>query len=278
MDWGPSLALAVMVCAAPRSAQVTSASVSAIEAHQQSLFEQVAPSVVFISSSRGFGSGLLVSSDGLLLTNRHVVGDEGHVNVVLHSGTTLQGEVVTRHETLDLALLRIPGKEQPVLPWADLRSLRVGSWVASVGHGQGGAWTFTTGMVSNIYPSGAERPVFQTQIPLNPGASGGPILDKDGQVVGIVVAGMEGSNNINFAIKADVVLRAFDQLAPLCNCLVVTTERGVPVFVDGAMAGKGPRVLVSIDEGIHDVFAVVGGEKVERTVQWPEEQSVELLP
>lgn len=250
--------------------------VVALEAHQQALFDGMAPAVVFISNGRGFGSGVIVSSDGLLLTNRHVVGDGDRVQVVLHDGASHDGLVQARHDELDLALVRIASHDLPVLPWADLRSLRVGSWVASVGHGSGGIWTFSTGMVSNIYPSGSERPVFQTQIPLNPGSSGGPIVDRNGDVVGIVVAGMERSNSINFAIKGDVVLRAFEQLAPLCDCLVVTTRVGIPVFLDGAMVGKGPRVLLSVDEGVHVVFAVVDGQKVEQRVTWPEEREVTL--
>ncbi len=252
--------------------------VAAMEAMQQALFDRVAPSVVFISNGQSFGSGVVVAEDGLLLTNRHVVGEGDALQVVLQDGTRLDGLVQARHDELDLALVRVGAVGLPVLPWADPRSLRVGSWVASVGHGSGGIWTFTTGMVSNIYPSGAERPVFQTQIPLNPGSSGGPVVDREGEVVGIVVAGMESSNSINFAIQGGVVLRAFDELASLCDCLVVRTRAGLPVFVDGAMVGKGPQVLVSVDDGRHTVFAVVDGAKVERTVTWPDERTVELEP
>lgn len=269
------VALAVPVASADEPA---SDPVAAVEAHQQALFDRVAPSVVFISDGHGFGSGVVVSSDGLLLTNRHVVGDEDLVQVVLRDGSTHEGLVEARHGDLDLALVRIAAHDLPVLPWADLRSLRVGSWVASVGHGSGGIWSFTTGMVSNIYPSGSERPVFQTQIPLNPGSSGGPIVDRDGEVVGLVVAGMESSNSINFAIQGDVVLRAFEQLEPLCDCLIVSTEAGVPVFLDGAMVGQGPRLLLSVEPGPHVVFAVLNGAKVEQRIQWPAQTVVELVP
>ncbi|MBT3223879.1 MAG: hypothetical protein HN348_32830, partial [Proteobacteria bacterium] len=126
--------------------------VAAIESHQQALFSQTAPGVVFVSNSQGFGSGVVVAANGLILTNKHVVGDDETVEVVLHNGTRHIGQVVEGATELDLALVQLDVEGLHPLNWGDLRQLRVGSWVASVGHGRGGAWTFTTGMVSNIYP------------------------------------------------------------------------------------------------------------------------------
>jgi len=249
----------------------------AIEQRQRALFERLAPSVVFISAGGRFGSGLFVSESGLVLTNAHVVGDAAHVDVVTHAGKRLRGQVVERAAgDIDLALVQTPGAPAPVPPLGGTEPLRVGSWVAAIGHGRGGIWTFNVGMVSNIYPEGSERPVFQTQIPLNPGSSGGPIVDRTGRVVGIVTAGLTHSNSINFGIEMSLAFRSLAGLAGHCDCLVVTAPSGVPVFVDGAMVGAGPRVVAPVRPGPHEVFAVVGGRMRKVRVVWPEQRRVSL--
>jgi S1-C subfamily serine protease len=148
--------------------------------------------------------------------------------------------------------------------------------VASIGHGLGGIWTFTTGMVSNIYPDRGERPVFQTQIPLNPGNSGGPVLDRRGRVVGVVTAGIRDSNSINFAIRSDVAVRKLAKLQASCECLVILAPPDVPVFVDGELAGKRPRVAVPADARAYEVFAVVAGQMRKRIATFPKGREVDL--
>jgi serine protease Do len=247
-----------------------------LEAQQQRLFEQVAPSVVFVSSGGAFGSGVFVSTDGLVLTNAHVVGKASTVEIVRLDGTKLAGAVVERASgDVDLALVKLDARDTPVLSIAG-DDLRVGSWVASVGHGSGGIWAFNVGMVSNLYPSAIEHPVFQTQIPLNPGSSGGPVVDRAGRVVGIVTAGLSNSNSINFAIRMDVATRTLSRLAHLCDCAVLTGPAGVPLFVDGKMVGTGPRAAVKPEPGKHEAFAVVGGKMCKKTFAYPAERAVGL--
>lgn len=247
-----------------------------LEAQRQKLFDAAAPAVVFIGVGDGFGSGFFVAA-GLVLTNAHVVGKNTTVDVVLHDGRRLRGHVVERaRDDLDLALVSVDAMRTASIPIGDLGALRVGSWVASVGHGRGGIWTFTEGMVSNIYPVGSEKPVFQTQIPLNPGNSGGPILDRGGRVVGIVTTGMTDSNAINFAIPIDVALRSLPRLTDLCGCLVINAPAGVAVFVDGKMAGKGPRVVVPAVERSYQIFAVINGKMRRQQVSYPKIRTVDL--
>lgn len=250
---------------------------AAVEKRQQALFERAAPCVVFISNQYGLGSGFFVSADGLVLTNRHVIGKGNTVNVVLHDGTKLEGKVVERAGgKLDLALIQVDVEGAPFLPVGDTSELRVGSWVASVGHNRGGIWTFNTGMVSNIYPRGSERPIFQTQIPLNPGSSGGPIIDRRGRVVGIVTAGLARSNNINFGIRMDVAVRAFEKLAAISPVLTITAPEGVAVFVDGQMAGTGPRVVIPAKAKTYEIFAIIGGKLKKVEIDYPAQRFVEL--
>lgn len=250
---------------------------AAMEAVEQQLFEGVAPSVVFISRGSSMGSGFFVTKDGLALTNAHVVGKAEQVKVVLHDGQKLTAEVVERAPNdIDLALIQVPVDSAAPLDLAGFDDLRVGSWVGSVGHGAGGVWTFTKGMVSNIYPAEKSRPIFQTQIPLNPGASGGPVFDRKGRVVGVVTAGIVDTNAVNFAIRAHVALTSLEKLADNCRCLTVEAPEGIPIFLNGKMIGKGPRVLVSISEGEHEVFSIIKGKKKTKTIEYPETTRVTL--
>lgn len=248
-----------------------------LEAAQQKLFERVAPSVVYIGLGDAFGSGFFVNADGLILTNAHVVGKATEVNVVLHNGTALKGTVVERGpEQLDLALVKVSHRPARPLPLEGFSELRVGSWVAAVGHGAGGIWTLTTGMVSNIYPDGSERPVFQTQIPLNPGNSGGPVFDRKGRVVGVVTASLKETQNINFAIRIDMALKSLKGLQGSCACLVIQAPEGTPVFVDGKLVGQGPRVVVPAVSRSYEIFAVRGGKMDKKMVTYPAQREVTL--
>jgi len=131
-------------------------------------------------------------------------------------------------------------------------------------------------MVSNIYPSGAERPVFQTQMPLNPGSSGGPILDRRGRVVGIVTAGITGSNSINFGIRMDVAIKNLEKLTSLGDYLIIKAPEGVPVFVDGKMLGTGPRIIITAVPKHYEVFAVIKGKMKKIKIKYPTTKVVEL--
>jgi S1-C subfamily serine protease len=255
--------------------------ITALETQQQAIFDKLVPSVVFIANESAMGSGFFVDSEGLILTSDHVVGPKQSVTVVTSDGKRYLGAVVERAAgDVDLALLRIPASHTPALTLAAQPEIRVGSWVAAVGHGgKSGThtlWSFNAGMVSNIYSIGGERPVFQTQIPLNPGNSGGPIVARNGHVVGIVTAGILDANNINFAIRSEVALRALALLAERAAVLVVRAPAGVAVFVDGRMAGTGPRVVVPAEARTYEVFAVIGGAMKKVQVTYPAERTVEL--
>jgi S1-C subfamily serine protease len=275
---GMALAAAVALGAlslAPSVARAADA-LAELERQQTQLFEKVGPSVVFISTADGFGSGFFVEP-GLVLTNAHVVRDVRTATVVIADGRKVEGRVAEKAaEDIDLALVRVPVTDVEPLPLDEGRELRVGSWVGSVGHGRGGIWSFVTGMVSNIYPAGSQRSIFQTQIPLNPGSSGGPIIDRRGRVVGVVTAAMKESNSMNFAIRADVALRVLSLLGAKCACVTVTAPPDVNVFVDGALVGKGPRVVFPAEARTYEVSALVRGVMKRVTVRYPAERTVTL--
>lgn len=247
-----------------------------LEAEQQALYEQVAPSVVLLGSTRGLGSGFVVTADGLVLTNRHVVGDETTLEAVLLDGRKGTAVVVRTSDDLDLALVRLAGVSAPPLRLVPTGDVDIGAWVASVGHGAGGGWTFTTGMVTNIYPAGRGRAVFQTQLPVNPGNSGGPVVDRTGAVIGMVTAGLAEAQVINFAIRSDEMLHTFEELDAVCGCLVVTSPANVPVFLDGRPVGTGPRLTLWPTTGVHELSAVIAGQLVKRPAPWPDAHRVSL--
>lgn len=269
-------AIAVLAPAVPTVAVATPDPLAALEAAQQQIFVRLAPSVVFIHTKAGFGSGFIVSRDGLVLTNAHVVEGQTTVGVVTNDGQKLTGTVLERAAKADLALVQLPLAKTEPIPLGDSDALRVGAWVGAIGHGRGAIWTFNVGMVSNIYPAETGRPVFQTQIPLNPGASGGPIFDRKGQAIGVVTAKLSDAEAINFGIKIDVALRELKALAARCECLVVVAPEGVPVLIDGVMRGTGPRVVAPTSVGPHEVVVVVKDKRRRFTLQFPEQRSVTI--
>ena len=247
-----------------------SGGLAAVEAEQRAIFEDVAPAVVFLTHGEGLGSGFFVSSQGDILTNAHVVEGYDDVEVVLHDGRHKRGVVVERYEPMDLAIVTIDVDDSPVVELAPMDRVQVGDWVASVGHGAGAVWSFTIGIISNIYPDGDERPVFQTQIPLNPGNSGGPIVDRRGRVLGVVTAGIVGAENLNFAVPVEQAIFHLEELATRCHCLVVEAPDHIPIYVDGVMIGTGPRVVVMAEEKEYEIMAVIEGQRHTETVRWPE--------
>ena len=272
-----SLAVATALIGAPSVGTAEDSVLGEIERRHAELFEAVAPSVVFIATADGFGSGFFVSERGHVLTNRHVVQGVDTVEVVTEDGDRLQGKVVARGKKgLDLAIVKVQRKNTPPLHLASSRKVAIGTWVGSVGHGRGGIWTLSTGLVSNVWGSTREHGVLQTQIPLNPGASGGPVFDRQGRVVGIVTAGIADAQAINFAIRSDVAVDKLEYLRSLTDCLTVEAPEGASIQVDGKFVGKGPEVAVLLDPGSHVVSTVVGRRRVKRKVDVPRQRSVAL--
>jgi S1-C subfamily serine protease len=158
----------------------------------------------------------------------------------------------------------------------DPRRLHVGSWVGVVGHGAGAHWSFNAGMVSNIYHDEKGRSVIQTQVPLNPGSSGAPVLNSDGEVVGIVTAGIVRANAINFALPIDLALKALPHLSSRWGPLVILAPPGARVLLDGVLVGVGRRVAVPVTPGRHRVEVVASRRLRAAAVFYPHRRRVDL--
>ena len=137
---------------------------------------------------RGEGSGFIISSDGLILTNAHVVQDAKEVTVKLTDRREYQAKVLGADPQTDVAVLKIEAKNLPVVKTGDVNQLQVGEWVLAIGSPYGLENTATAGIVSakgRSLPDDTSVPFIQTDVAVNPGNSGGPLFNDRGEVVGI---------------------------------------------------------------------------------------------
>jgi hypothetical protein len=188
------------------------------------IFRNVSPSVVLILSKDGSGSGSIVGTQGQILTNWHVVGNNTEVGVILKPPKDVdriskadirRAKVLKIDQVSDLALIQlldIPVGRSPI-KLGDVSDIGVGIDVHAIGHPNGEAWTYTKGIVSqyrNDYQWGAGQlkhraSVIQTQTPINPGNSGGPLLTDNGVLVGVNSFIDKTAQGINFAVSIEDV-------------------------------------------------------------------------
>jgi len=196
------------------------------------LFKRASPSVVFISTvtidpfrvtnrvGSSIGSGFIISEDGLVLTNSHVVFGSRAVSVTLDNGDTAPAQLLGADPILDIAVLRTPAlpKGYPIAKLADSDALKVGEEVVAIGNPLGLEQTITRGIVSGINrilpssPMSLTVPMIQTDTAINPGNSGGPLLNLCGEVIGINTATLMGVENIGFAIPINIAKQMVPQL------------------------------------------------------------------
>lgn len=210
-----------------------------------SLVEQQAPTVVNISTSRraavaseglpeifrrqlppegdaplrqGIGSGFIISADGYILTNAHVVDGAAEVIVRLGDKRELKARVIGSDRRTDVALLKVEAQGLPAAQIGDPAKVRVGEWVAAIGSPFGFESTVTAGIVSaksRSLPSDGYVPFIQTDVAINPGNSGGPLFDLNGKVVGInsqIYSRSGGYQGLSFAIPIDIAMKVKDDL------------------------------------------------------------------
>lgn len=165
----------------------------------------------------GAGSGFIVSPNGVILTNAHVVRDADEVTVKLQDRREYRAKVLGSDPKTDVAVLKIDAKNLPVVPLGTTRNLKVGEWVLAIGSPYDLESTVTAGVVSakgrNIDQNGVQ--FIQTDVAVNPGNSGGPLFNTRGEVVGInsqIYSQTGGYQGLSFAIPIDVAVRIKDQI------------------------------------------------------------------
>jgi serine protease Do len=167
---------------------------------------------------RGEGSGFIVSRDGVILTNAHVVDDAQKVTVKLTDRREFEAKVLGSDAKSDVAVLKIEAKDLPVVKVGEPRALQVGEWVVAIGSPFGFENSVTAGIVSakeRNLPDDTYVPFIQTDVAVNPGNSGGPLFNLQGEVVGInsqIFSRSGGYEGLSFAIPIDVAMNVSQQL------------------------------------------------------------------
>ena len=167
-------------------------------------------------ADRGVGSGFIIDSNGLILTNAHVVEGATTIYVMLTDKREFKAKLLGLDKRTDMAVVKIEARDLPKLPLGDSSKVRVGEWVLAIGSPFGLENTVTAGIVSaKSRDTGDYLPFIQTDVAVNPGNSGGPLLNTAGQVIGInsqIFSRSGGYMGISFAIPIDEAMRVADQL------------------------------------------------------------------
>ncbi|MGE4499132.1 MAG: DegQ family serine endoprotease [Hydrogenovibrio sp.] len=164
------------------------------------------------------GSGFIISEDGYIITNNHVVADADDIVVKLSNRQEMKAKIIGTDERSDIALIKIEGDDLPVAKIGTSKDLRVGEWVMAIGEPFGLDYTVTHGIVSALgrsLPDDTYVPFIQTDVPINPGNSGGPLLNMKGEVVGVnaqIFSKSGGSMGLSFSIPIDIAMNVAQQL------------------------------------------------------------------
>ena len=170
------------------------------------------------SESHSLGSGFVLSSDGYILTNHHVIKDADEIIVRFNDRNELEATVLGSDERSDIALLKVEATGLKAVKLGDSTKLRVGEWVLAIGSPFGFDASATAGIVSALgrnLPSDNYVPFIQTDVAINPGNSGGPLFNLDGEVIGInsqIYSRTGGFMGVSFAIPMDVVMDVVSQI------------------------------------------------------------------
>ncbi len=309
------------VLAADTSEAPSTLDLTDLERHFEAVARRVAPSVVAISvalegdgsdltlrsdrltaerlnrvldrTTRTVGTGFFVSRDGHVLTNEHVIGEAQQIWVTLDSGKIYPAIVVGSDPRCDLAVLKIPAENTPIVEWAASTPVRRGQWVIALGNPYGmameGEMAMSVGVVSatdRSLPKLASKEnrlytsLIQTTAEINPGNSGGPLFNLTGQVIGIntaVVLPQKNTNGIGFAMPADDILRR--RIDDLSNGreiaygylgVSVTTPSDLERFDAGLERSAGGVLVTAVESGspadgrlrVGDVVSALGDSPI----------------
>ena len=236
---------------------------------------------------RGVGSGFILSADGLIMTNAHVVDGAEEVIVTLTDKRELRARIIGADRRTDVAVVKVEATGLPAVKVGDINRLKVGEWVMAIGSPFGLDNTVTAGIISaKQRDTGDYLPLIQTDVAINPGNSGGPLINLRGEVVGInsqIYSRSGGYMGISFAIPIDEAMRVADQLRTHGRVIrgrigvqiaAVTKEVAEAIGLGqprGALVQSvekdGPADRGGIEAG--DIIVRVDGKAVERSADLP---------
>ncbi|HVT49833.1 MAG TPA: trypsin-like peptidase domain-containing protein [Vicinamibacterales bacterium] len=237
-----------------------------------------------VQQAQSLGSGVVVSSDGYVLTNKHVIGSAGaEVRVTLADGRDRPAKLVGIDDVSDLAVVKVDAHNLQTLPWGDSSKLRVAEWVLAIGNPFQLSGTVTLGIISTVTRSGEQvgssQDFIQTDAAINPGNSGGALVNARGELVGIntmIYSETGGYQGIGFAIPANLAHRIMDELVKngtvawgsIGNVTWFTIDQGVAerygLNVTGAYVRSISRAASAYRAGLEpgDIVTSVNGQKV----------------
>ena len=271
---------------------------SGFEGRVTEAVEKVSESLVSISSTRlerrffglvpqeGQGSGVVLSKEGLIITNNHVIAGASQVHVNLKDGRTYVGEVVGSDEATDVAVIKVLADDLPAAELGDSEALRVGQFALAIGNALGlpGGPTVSMGVLSAMGRPlpGADfifEGLLQTDAAVNPGNSGGPLADLDGKVIGINTAMIPYAQGVGFAIPINTVKRIASEILehgrvdrpwmgisgidlnpPIARRYGISAESG---FLVAEVVSEGPADVAGLRSG--DVIVKAGSRLVAQT-------------
>lgn len=241
------------------------------------------------TETRALGSGFIVKSDGIILTNAHVVDHSHDIMVKLSDGREFKAKLIGLDKLTDIAVIKIDANDLPTVKMGNSKDVQVGEWVIAIGSPYGFENTVTAGIVSatsRALPDGTYVPFIQTDAPVNPGNSGGPLINMDGQVIGInsqIYTRTGGFQGLSFAIPINVARNIEQQI--LAHGKVERGRIGVTIQQvtqplaqsfglkqpEGALVSsvdpKGPAAKAGVKAG--DVILEFNGTKIQGSAQLP---------
>lgn len=247
------------------------------------LFKQFFKDLPQKQRQSALGSGFIVSSDGFIVTNHHVIANADKIEVTLLDGSIYKAEVVGKDKLSELALLKIEAKNLPYVKWGDSDKMEIGDWVLAIGNPLGFDNTVTTGIISglgrSVFANTAYGQFLQTDAAINFGNSGGPLFNMDSEVIGINTAIVAGGQNIGFAIPSNLAKKVIEQLKKYGHVErgwfgvgiqdvshELAESFGLPKGMKGVVLtsiGKdSPAEKAGLQQG--DVIVKLNGEKLER--------------
>lgn len=239
--------------------------------------------------SAGFGSGFVISEDGYIVTNAHVVDNSSEITVALPDRREFAATLIGSDERSDIALLKVEATGLPTLALGDSDDLNVGQWVLAIGSPFGFEYTATQGIVSAVsrsLPDGNYVPFIQTDAAVNPGNSGGPLFDTNGQVIGVnsqIFSRSGGYMGLSFAIPVNVVKSVVAQLKDngyvsrgWLGVLIQNVDRDLAESFGldrpiGALVSKVTEQSPAANAGVRtgDIILSFNGTEIERSSNLP---------
>jgi len=223
--------------------------------------------VVIVETDQRFGSGFIIKPDGVIVTNNHVVADAKEMSVKLTSGEVYRNVyLITTDPVEDLAFLKIEGVDLPTVPLGNSNEVRLGDEVLLVGAPQGLEQTVSDGLISGIRLDNGVR-VLQTSAAASPGSSGGPLLNRSGEAVGVMSFKVVNGENLNFTIPVNYVRGKLDFLtlskAKAFEPLQAPAQRHRGAWV----AGHGSSEFEGIFMEVLDILGTSGVEIANSGIQ-----------